>query len=885
MGSFGSIRFRLGIFMPRNRLASLFLGLALVLGSSAAYAQCSGQPASGFVCGNPAASTGLPSFGSVSLLFDRALGGTQGMMLNRGASTWSGTATPSLGLNSGTGGSLTLNGSTSGSAQISVQAAAGTATLFQLPNTNGTNTFVLTTDGSGHLSWSNPAAGGTVTSVGLALPASILTVSGSPVTLTGTLTGTLATQSANLVWAGPTTGSAATPTFRSLVGADLPNPAASTLGGIESFAAIGSQWIRQISTTGVPTASQPAFTDISGSITAAQCPNPSASTIGCVESLVATAHQWINTISTAGVPSSTQPNFTDLAGSATLAQLPIVSNNSVLGNNSGGTAIPSALSASNVLDMINNVQGDVLYRDAAGWLALAPGSNGQVLTSGGAAANPSWATVSGTGTVTSIATNNGITGGTITTTGTLGLATIASHTLLANITGGSAIPSSNTPSSILDIIGSTTGNILYRSSGSGWQVLAPGSNGQVLTMGASTPAWGSAGTVSSVATGQGLVGGTITTTGTLTTAAGVAANVLNSQTSNYPIATSDCGKTVQAGTGSTGLFTVTLPVVSGFDAKCVVTVVNGDTGRGKILSGFPTTMTSPSILWPGQSVTVSIVNGAWVATNPGRWAKSSITFFIDSGASASDSNDGLANGVSGAGSFKTIARCISVAEQYIDTQSGGNGGVTCSPTSGQTFQEFDQVFFGLVGGGTIIFSGNGGAFNWAPANSGFAIQFGDLGVVGFTSVNFTTSGSTTPVGFVEGHNFGIADFNSGVAFHADSPSVSGSFVSCDFDSHININNGINYSGTAVSIFDSCQGSSWNLNSAINTTTTTSLTHLFNIHTASKVVIQGNVTWGTTSLSTGAGLVSGNSVLNNFSGSLPGGTPSPTTGGQYCTSAC
>jgi len=62
---------------------------------------------------------------------------------------------------------------------------------------------------------------GTVTSVALALPG-IFTVSGSPVTTTGTLTGALATQAANLVLAGPTSGGAATPTFRALVNADLP---------------------------------------------------------------------------------------------------------------------------------------------------------------------------------------------------------------------------------------------------------------------------------------------------------------------------------------------------------------------------------------------------------------------------------------------------------------------------------------------------------------------------------------------------------------------------------------------------------------------------------------------------------------------------------------
>lgn len=63
---------------------------------------------------------------------------------------------------------------------------------------------------------------GTVTSVGMTVP-NILSVSGSPVTGSGTLAVSLATQSANAVFAGPGSGSAAAPTFRSLVSADLPD--------------------------------------------------------------------------------------------------------------------------------------------------------------------------------------------------------------------------------------------------------------------------------------------------------------------------------------------------------------------------------------------------------------------------------------------------------------------------------------------------------------------------------------------------------------------------------------------------------------------------------------------------------------------------------------
>jgi len=71
-----------------------------------------------------------------------------------------------------------------------------------------------------------------VTSVGLSLP-SIFTVSNSPVTTTGTLTATLASQAANIVFAGPTAGSAA-PTFRSLVANDIPTLTASKISDFDT---------------------------------------------------------------------------------------------------------------------------------------------------------------------------------------------------------------------------------------------------------------------------------------------------------------------------------------------------------------------------------------------------------------------------------------------------------------------------------------------------------------------------------------------------------------------------------------------------------------------------------------------------------------------------
>ena len=68
---------------------------------------------------------------------------------------------------------------------------------------------------------------GSVTSVGLSLP-NIFSVSGSPVTSSGTLTATFASQTANTVLAAPN-GSAGTPSFRSLVSGDIPDLSSSYL--------------------------------------------------------------------------------------------------------------------------------------------------------------------------------------------------------------------------------------------------------------------------------------------------------------------------------------------------------------------------------------------------------------------------------------------------------------------------------------------------------------------------------------------------------------------------------------------------------------------------------------------------------------------------------
>lgn len=189
-------------------------------------------------------------------------------------------------------------------------------------------------------------------------------------------------QNANLVLAGPSSGVAAAPTFRALVGADLPNPSSTTLGGVESVASTSHQWVNSISTSGVPSLLQPGFSDLAGSATCSQLPaltgdvttsaGSCATALGNIPSatpmagsLLGTnisapgtpaagktsvyvdstqkvlsakndagtvsitvvpstlgAHNFANSISAAGVLGGAQPAFSDLSGSIAASQVP-----------------------------------------------------------------------------------------------------------------------------------------------------------------------------------------------------------------------------------------------------------------------------------------------------------------------------------------------------------------------------------------------------------------------------------------------------------------------------------------------------------------------------------------------------------------------------------
>jgi hypothetical protein len=160
---------------------------------------------------------------------------------------------------------------------------------------------------------------------------------------------------------------------------------------------------------------------------------------------------------------------------------------------------------------------------------------------------------------------------------------------------------------------------------------------------------------------------------------GVPFGAPNIQTANYTIATTDCAGTVQSGTGSTGFLTISLPAASGVPEGCAVRVKNGDSGRGKLLSGFPADFATDSILWPLQAGGVMRVNGVWVSIfPPGPWVLSSaVTMHTDYTNGVDAPNDCLGTL---AGACKTVTNAAALfcrdmvknGQTFAIVATGGN---------------------------------------------------------------------------------------------------------------------------------------------------------------------------------------------------------------------
>lgn len=327
----------------------------------------------------------------------------------------------------------------------------------------GTSGQVLTTGGpSANPTWTTNGAG-TVSSVAITVP-SFLNVSGSPITSSGTFAVTLATELANSVFAGPTSGGAATPTFRSLVAADIPALAYVTSVALASpaeFTVSGSP-VTSSGTLTLTKATQSANTHWSGPVSGGAA-QPTFRALVTADMPAGTG-----TVTSVATGTGLTGGIITTTGTISLAT---VANLTLLSNISGGVAAPTPNTLSAIFDAtLSSTQGTVIYRNATNWVTLAPGTNGQVLTTGGAAANPTW-TTNGAGTVTSVAlalpSIFAISGSPVTTSGTLTgtFNTQTANTIFAGpSSGGAATPTFRTQV-LADLPQLTNGQLYIGSTG------------------------------------------------------------------------------------------------------------------------------------------------------------------------------------------------------------------------------------------------------------------------------------------------------------------------------------------------------------------------------------------------------------------------------------
>jgi len=347
----------------------------------------------------------------------------------------------------------------------------------------------------------NNKGSGSVTSVALSLP-SIFSVSGSPVTTSGTLTGTLTTQTANTVFAGPSTGSAATPTFRALVSADIPSLNYVTSVSGTSPISVTSGYTPTVSITqaGVSSSGYLSSTDWntfnnkgSGTVTSITSSTLSIGGTSAIPTVNLTS--GIVTAGTTGSSTLIPVITVDTYGrvtNVTTASNPQGTVTSVSGTGSvNGITLTGTVTSSGSLTLggtLSGIGNSQLTNSTISGVAL--GSNLFSLTAGTGVSFSSGTTYNGSAAITINATGTGgtvtsvaatvpsflsISGSPITTSGTLAIS--YSGTALPAVNGGTAQTSY------------TTGDILYANASNTLSKLAIGTTGYTLTVASGVPTW------------------------------------------------------------------------------------------------------------------------------------------------------------------------------------------------------------------------------------------------------------------------------------------------------------------------------------------------------------------------------------------------------------
>lgn len=388
----------------------------------------------------------------------------------------------------------------------------------------------------------------------------------------------------------------------------------------------------------------------------------------------------------------------------------------------------------------------------------------------------------GSGTVTSIATNNGLTGGTITTSGTIGLATIAANSVLGNITGASAVPTAVATSSLFLNASASNSGLLTSTD---WNTF----NGKQSALTFGTGLTNTAGTVT-VNTSQNITNltnlntaGFVQTTGTggLLSVAGLTSGQVTGAlgftpfggTNPLPIANGGTNATSQTTSGNVEYYNGTS--IATAPATSAVTVPYASSTAISTVYASSTKMTAGQIFVPskgtpsgsftawdptGQLISTSTPGGSvyqihtQVFTSSGTFpvpsgvTKAVVQIGGSSGGSGAMSAGSGGTGGSGSGGYaEKLVDLSATTSVEVDIGAGGNPGLVATPvnaTAGGTtrFSTFMSCAgsSGTAGGaGSLSSPTAGGICTGGDINSA-----GQTGTGGFGYKNTSSSNQYNP---------------------------------------------------------------------------------------------------------------------------------------------
>lgn len=541
---------------------------------------------------------------------------------------------------------------------------------------------------------SGAGGAGTVTSVALSdgsvVP--IYTISGSPVTIAGTLTFTLADQAANLVFAGPTNGADDQPTFRTLVAADLPF-AIGNLTDVGTDGIVITGGTGSVIGAGTSIAQQVADATHNGYLSQTDW-----STFNAKQAALTIGN--LTDVGTDGITVTGGTGAVIGSGTSLSQHVADSTHNGYLSQTDWST-FNSKQSALTFSQSLTNTAGTVtLTNDTA-----SPG-NSKFYGTDGAGTRGWFSSVSGT--VTSVALSVpatsifGVTGSPITSSGTLGLTTTGTS-------GGIPYFSST---SQLATSGALTASQLVLGGGAGATPtsLAAGSQYVPLTMGAANPGY------TALALDQ-----TVATSGTLPVSRGGTGQASNWTAHGVIVATSTTAQASLA-TGSSG--NVLMSNGSGSDPAMASIQGNSTILKTPTVQTF-TTGTSQTYTTPTSPVPlylhVRMVGGGGGGAGSGSAGGTAAgdggnTLFGTSLLVANGGVKAVFNGANAAGGTASITS-PGIGTALSGGQGGGAGGSAASTTICAGGMGASTPFGGGGAGGTVA-SGIGAAGKNGTVNSG-----------------------------------------------------------------------------------------------------------------------------------------------------------------------